>query len=99
MIVGLGAAAELVARNLGADADNMRKCRDLLYSQLKANLDVILISEEPMLPNTLLLAFNHEIRGAEVINRLEGAVLASTGAACHSLLSASAVLSASGIPL
>ena len=44
MIVGLGAAAELVARNLGRDADNMRRCRDLLHDQLKSNLDVTLLS-------------------------------------------------------
>jgi len=49
-----------------------------------------------MLPNTLLISFHDAESGADIISRLNGAVLASTGAACHSEKSASAVLTASG---
>jgi cysteine sulfinate desulfinase/cysteine desulfurase-like protein len=48
-----------------------------------------------MLPNTLLVAFNQSKMGSEIIEKLNGEVIASTGAACHSGSTGSHVLTAS----
>jgi cysteine desulfurase len=98
-IVGLGAACEVVARDLDAAASRMRALRDALWSRLERAIPGLALNghRELRLPNTLNLRFPRASGNAV----LEGApeIAASTGSACHEgHESASAVILAMGIP-
>ena len=95
MIAGLGLAAELVRQNLKSYSESMRLTRDQLWDNLSKIEGVRWLSTEPCLPNTLLISIPGRLTGAEIIEKCGGHLLASTGAACHSEKSASAVLTAS----
>jgi len=97
-IVGLGAACELVGRDLEATAARLRALRERLHQQLTAAIPRLGLNGHPTLrlPNTLNIRFPR-IPGAAV---LEGApeVAASTGSACHEgQQSASAIILAMGV--
>jgi len=97
MIVGLGEAARLVNEHLATYAAQMRHTRNILKEKLSALTPVTWLSEEPCLPNTLLVSLPEISSGKEFIESLGGQVLASTGAACHSGSVGSSVLNACGI--
>jgi len=97
-IVGLGAACELVGRDLEATAARLRALRERLHQQLTAAIPGLGLNGHPTLrlPNTLNVRFPR-VPGAAV---LEGApeVAASTGSACHEgQESASAIILAMGV--
>ncbi|HZJ54797.1 MAG TPA: cysteine desulfurase family protein [Myxococcaceae bacterium] len=98
-IVGLGAACELVGRDLETTAARLRALRDLFRDRLSGGVPGLVLNghRELRLPNTLNVRFPRA-SGSAV---LEGApeVAASTGAACHEgHESASAVILAMGVP-
>jgi len=99
MIVGLGLAAQLVHENLKLYSEAMKTSRDKLWELLSKIDGIRWLSAEPALPNTLLISIPGKQTGAEIIQKCGGKIFASTGAACHSEKSASAVLTASKIPL
>jgi len=97
MIVGLGAACQLVSDNLGTYEEHMRTIRDYLRDQLIKNFKLV-TSDEPVslqagevcwryvdrfcLPNTLSVRFGG-FRGPELLSLCKEDIEASTGAACH----------------
>jgi cysteine desulfurase len=99
-IAGLGAACELVSRNLEAYAGRMRALRDALENGLRQRFPALRVNGHPdlRLPNTSSVSF----RGLEantILSELE-AVAASAGAACHSdRVDVSSVLQAMQVPL
>ena len=85
-IVGLGAAAELAARTLGAEAARLAALRDRLESGILARVENARVNGDPARrqPNTLNLAFGG-VKGESLVMALDLAGLAcSTGSACAS---------------
>jgi cysteine desulfurase len=99
-VAGLGAACELVGRNLETYSEHMRSLRDALESGLRQRFPALRVNGHPerRLPNTASVSF----RGFEantILSELEG-VAASAGAACHSdRVEVSSVLQAMRVPL
>jgi len=98
-IVGLGAAAELAARDLEANSRRMAESRDRLQALLTERFSDARVNGHPdlRLPNTLSISFpNLEANG--ILDELFD-VGASPGAACHSdTIQLSHVLEAMGVP-
>lgn len=97
-IVGLGAACEVLGRDLEASAVRVTRLRDLLREKLEAEVPGLGTNghRELRLPNTLSVRFP----GASGTAVLEGApeVAASTGSACHEgHETASSVITAMGV--
>ena len=97
-IVGLGAACEVVGRDLEITATRMEWMRDMLWERLASGVPGLALNghRELRLPNTLNVRFPR-VSGSAV---LEGApeVAASTGSACHEgHESGSAVILAMGV--
>ena len=106
MIVGLGAAALLVTRNLEEYSSHLRAMRDHLRDQLIRNFKLV-TSDEPVslargeicwryvdrltLPNTLSLRFGGWT-GPRLLAACEADLEASCGAACHTGAGASRTL-------
>lgn len=98
-IVGLGAACELVGRDLQAAATRMAALRDLLWQRLAAGVHGLALNGRAAerLPNTLSLRFPRASGDAVLAGAPE--VAASTGSACHEgHQAASAVILAMGVP-
>ena len=98
-IVGLGAAAEIAARELLSAAERMRRLRDELWESLSAAVPGLGLNGHASLrlPNTLNVRFPG-VSGTAI---LDGApeVAASTGSACHAGGERpSAVIVAMGVP-
>ena len=83
-IVGMGAAAELVARSMEDDADRLSKLRDNLENQLRAVYPHTIVNgiNAPRLPQTSSIAFAGT--PAEKMLPLMRDVAVSTGSACAS---------------
>ncbi len=99
-LVGLGAACELIERNLPGYVRQMREMRDRLESGLlDSGMDLRVNGHrEKRLPNTSSVSF----KGLEADRILAGLelVAASAGAACHSdRVEVSPVLAAMNVPL
>lgn len=99
MIVGLGVAARLVNKHLHTYTEQMKNSRDLLREKITQLTEVQWLSAEPCLPNTLLVSLPKIKNGQSLINSLDGKLMASTGAACHSGTVGSCVLNACGIDI
>lgn len=100
-IVGLGAAAEIAARDLTLNNTHMVAMRDRLQNALTARVDDVCINGHPehRLPNTLNISFRH-VQANTLLAAIADRVAASAGAACHSdRVTLSATLQAIGIPL
>lgn len=82
-IVGLGAACELAAADLAAEADRQRALREQLWNALFAAIPSVRLNGHPSerLPNTLNVSFPG-VRGSAVLAAAPG-LAASTGSACH----------------
>ncbi|MBW2261349.1 MAG: cysteine desulfurase [Deltaproteobacteria bacterium] len=82
-IVGLGMAAEIVARDLDGHAAHMKAMRDRLHGKLEAGFADLRLNghREKRLPNTLSVSFPGR-KADRILEALEG-VAASAGAACH----------------
>jgi len=99
LVVGLGQACEVAARDLQKNGDRMREMRDRLQAGLERELGELRLNGHPerRLPNTLSLAFRG-IEADTLLSEVEG-VAASAGAACHAdAVEISAVLTAMGVP-
>ncbi len=101
-IVGLGEAAFLAERDLQQNLAHMRAMRDRLYDRLRAAFppDAMRLNGAPegRLPNTLSVSFRG-VRANDLLDRINHAVAASAGAACHSDdVRISYVLQAMGVP-
>ncbi len=97
-IVGLGAACELAATHLSAEATRQRGLRDRLWGGLCAAVPDLVLNGHPSerLPNTLNVSFPRA-RGSAVLAAAPE-IAASTGSACHEGgETASGVLLAMGI--
>ena len=83
-IVGLGKACEIAKRDLNKNMDHTQKMRDLLYQELKAELDELKLNGHPKnrLPNTLSVSFKN-IEANKLLAKIDR-VAVSAGAACHS---------------
>ena len=83
-IVGLGKACEIAKRDLNKNMDHMQRMRDLLYQELRAELDEIRLNGHPeiRLPNTLSVSFKN-IEADKLLGEIDR-VAVSAGAACHS---------------
>ena len=98
LIVALGAAAELAARELPALSDRLRRLRDRLHERLAAAVPGLLLNGHPQqrLPNTLHVSFPG-VSGRGLLAAAD-TVAASLGSACHSEQDAvSGVLAAMGV--
>jgi len=96
--VGLGKACELIMNNLHADMPRLKRLRDSLYDQIKAEIPEVVLNGHPehRLPNTLYLSFPGMI-GDEILKEIPE-ICASTGSACHDQsIQLSHVLEAMGI--
>lgn len=98
-IVGLGAACRRAARDLDAEAERVKRLRDLLFARLAEDVEGLRINGHPelRLPNTLNVCFPGATGSAVLANAPE--VAASTGSACHEGLERpSDVIVAMGLP-
>jgi len=99
-IVGLGAAAALVARDLEGHIAHLRAMRDRLQAGLLAADPDARVNGHPTerLPNTLSIGFR-DLNASDLLVEMSDRVAASAGAACHSdQVTISAVLQAMGVP-
>ena len=99
-IVGLGAAAELAARELTENAAHMRALRDRLEEGLlKAAPDLRINGNRGhRLPNTLSVSFPL-VEANTLLDEIGDEVAASAGAACHTdSIDISTVLTAMNVP-
>jgi cysteine desulfurase NifS/selenium donor protein len=98
-IVGLGAAAEIAARNLEQHTAHLRTMRDRLHRALQARVPDMHLNGHPVerLPNTLSVSFPG-LEADTILDELDE-VAASAGAACHAdQITVSHVLKAMGVP-
>jgi cysteine desulfurase NifS/selenium donor protein len=99
LVVGLGRACEIAARDLERNATRMRATRDRLHAGLERELGPLRLNGHPeeRLPNTLSLGFAG-IEADTLLTELEQ-VAASAGAACHAeSVELSPVLTAMAVP-
>jgi len=99
LVVGLGRACEVAARDLERNAERMRELRDRLHAGLERELGPLRLNGHPeeRLPNTLSLGFQG-IEADTLLSEIDQ-VAASAGAACHSdSVELSPVLTAMGVP-
>jgi cysteine desulfurase len=97
-IVGLGAACDVLGRDLPIASERMRALRDSLWERLVASVPGLALNghRELRLPNTLNVRFPRASGNAVLGGALE--VAASTGSACHDGHdTASAVILAMGV--
>jgi cysteine desulfurase NifS len=83
LMVGLGKACELAAKDLWANSAHLKKMRDLLYELLVNKCKNVKLNGHPKksLPNTLSLSFKN-IEATTMLGEIHE-VAASAGAACH----------------
>ena len=101
LIVGLGKAAEIAARDLDQNMAHMAALRDRLYAALRGVFppEVMRLNgpEEGRLPNTLSVSFRN-IEANTLLAQIADRVAASAGAACHAdRITVSPVLEAMGV--
>jgi len=109
MLVGLGAAARLVTANLSEYTEHMAEMRNYLREQLIRKFQLVSgedggplkagevcwrMVDQVTLPNTLSVRFGG-CTGPQLLQKCQGEIEASCGAACHSAGPVSAVLLAS----
>ena len=98
-IVGLGAAAEICRREMGAEAGRLTALRDRLHQGIARALDHVKLNGHPArrLPNTVNLSFGY-VEGESLMMKMSS-VAVSSGSACTSAsLEPSFVLKALGVP-
>jgi cysteine desulfurase len=103
LIVGLGQAAEIAARDLDHNRTHMQTMRDRLYAALRAAFppEIMRLNgpEAGRLPNTLSVSFRN-VEANTLLAQIADRVAASAGAACHAdRITVSHVLEAMGVPV
>jgi len=97
-VVGMGAAAEICAREMVGEAERLTGLRDRLHEAITAGLDYVTLNGHPTerLPNTLNLSFAY-VEGEALMMKIKS-VAVSSGSACTSAsLEPSHVLRALGV--
>ena len=97
-IVGLGAACEIAAKEMPAEAERLTALRDRLHEAIVSRLDHVKLNGHPTerLPNTLNLSFAY-VEGESLMMKMKD-VAVSSGSACTSAsLEPSFVLKAIGV--
>ncbi|MFN3534229.1 MAG: cysteine desulfurase family protein [Desulfatiglandales bacterium] len=98
--VALGKAAELAFSGLeGGEGERIRRLRDHFYQKVKEAIPGLVLNghQTKRLPNTLNISIPR-ILASELLSKVSGTFVASTGAACHDRdVSISHVLSAMGL--
>lgn len=101
LIVGMGKAAEIAAREMGAESERLQRMRDLLVKGLTSTVKECHLNGglEKRLPNNANLRLSY-IEGESIVLNLDmKGIQAATGSACTSeTLEPSHVLTAMGIP-
>ena len=101
LVVALGKAAELAARNMEAENTKVRALRDRLEKEILASAPAAMVNGHPgrRLPNTTNISFEY-VEGEAILLMLDQhGVCASSGSACTSgSLEPSHVLRAMGVP-
>eukprot|EP00941_MAST-03F_sp_MAST-3F-sp1_P005752 g5752.t1 len=86
--VGLGKACEIAHETLNEFCEKMRKLRKRFLDGLKnAGVDIFITGpddDEKRLPNTCHFLIKGGISGGEVLEKLQGKIMASAQSACHS---------------
>jgi len=101
-IAGLGAAAEIVSRDLLILRQHLFAMRNRLEAGLSADFgsDVLRVNGHPQfrLPNTLSVSL-HRVQANVFLSKIQNEIAASAGAACHAdLVKISHVLKAMKVP-
>ena len=97
-VVGMGAAAEICAREMAEETERLTGLRDRLHQAITAGLDYVTLNGHPTerLPNTLNLSFAY-VEGEALMMKIKS-VAVSSGSACTSAsLEPSHVLRALGV--
>jgi cysteine desulfurase NifS/selenium donor protein len=100
LIVGLGKACELAARDLEGNREHAQKLRDLLQEKIMQAVPFARLNghSDLRLPNTLSLSFPG-IEANTILSELTDELAASAGAACHAgETKMSATLKAMNVP-
>lgn len=100
LIVALGKACEIAARDLDQNRVQMRDMRDRLHQGLAAGLTDVRLNGHPekRLPNTLSLSFQG-VTADRLLAAIGDEIAASAGAACHAdTVTVSHVLQAMHVP-
>jgi cysteine desulfurase len=100
LIVALGKACEIAARDLDQNRAQMRDMRDRLHQGLVAGLTDVRLNGHPekRLPNTLSLSFQ-DVTADRLLAVIGEEIAASAGAACHAdTVTISHVLQAMRVP-
>ena len=100
LIVALGKACEIAARELDRHRRHMQTMRERLHQGLAGGLEGVILNGHPdqRLPNTLSLAFTG-IDANRLLAAVQNTIAASAGAACHAdSVAISHVLEAMQIP-
>jgi cysteine desulfurase len=100
LIVALGKACEIAARDLDQNRARMREMRDRLHQGLAAGLAGLRLNGHPKkrLPNTLSLSFKG-VAADRLLATIGDEIAASAGAACHAdTVTISHVLQAMRVP-
>jgi len=100
LIVALGKACEIAARDLDQNTARMREMRDRLHQGLAAGMAGLRLNSHPekRLPNTLSLSFQG-VAADRLLAAIGDEIAASAGAACHAdTVTISHVLRAMRVP-
>jgi cysteine desulfurase len=100
LIVALGKACEIAARDLDRHRRHMQKMRERLHRGLEGGLEGVTLNGHPdqRLPNTLSLAFARTDAN-RLLAAVQDTIAASAGAACHAdSVAVSHVLAAMKVP-
>lgn len=100
LIVGLGQACAIAARDLDQNMTQMRDLRDRLHQELVAGLTGVRLNGHPekRLPNTLSVSFQG-VAADRLLSAIADDIAASAGAACHAdTVTISHVLQAMHVP-
>ena len=98
LIVGMGEACEIAAKDLGADNERIRRLSDKLYDDLTASLDEIYLNgdREQRYPGNLNFSFSY-VEGESLMMGIKDLAVSSGSACTSASLEPSYVLRALGV--
>ena len=98
-IVGMGAAAEIAANKLAADAERLTSLRDRLAKGITSRLEYVTLNGHPTdrLPNTVNLSFAY-VEGESLMMKMKDVAVSSASACTSASLEPSHVLKSMDVP-